>query len=96
MESSLSGESDGYDSGGDGMGTTTKPNSTPSAPDLTGSGRKRRASEEVVVLGNSKKQETWNQISTTVPELGGGVGTLTIPTRQQWFTYLSYLQKQYG
>uniref|UniRef100_A0AAU7DZK4 NS1 protein n=1 Tax=Rattus rat parvovirus TaxID=3141928 RepID=A0AAU7DZK4_9VIRU len=96
LESSLSGGSDGYDSGGDGVGTIAGADSTAGLSDPPGSGRKRRASEKMVVLGETKKQKTRDQVSTTVPELGGDMGTLTIPTRLQWFTYLSYLQKQYG
>lgn len=57
---------------------------------------KRTASQEMVELGEAKIQKTWDQISATEPDMGGTLGTLSIPTRLQWLMYLSYLQQHYG
>ncbi|API68923.1 nonstructural protein 1 [Chaphamaparvovirus chiropteran1] len=58
--------------------------------------RKRKTSQEVVVLGKTKTQKTWPEIPTTEPRLDREMGSLTIPTRLQWYMYLSYLQTKYG
>lgn len=96
LESPLSGGDDGHDSPGARMGDISSTDSTPSDDDLSRPRKKLRASQEVVVLGETQNQETWDQVSTTVTDMGGNMGTITIPTRIQWFTYLSYLQSRYG
>lgn len=58
--------------------------------------RKRKAGEEMVVLGSKQTQETRAEIPATESELGRQMDTLTIPTRIQWLMYLSYLQNHYG
>lgn len=72
---------------------------TDSEPDTRYSRRpiqKRRHSEEMVLMGENQNKKARHQIPTTERRLGGEMGTLTIPTRSQWFMYLSYLQSQYG
>nr|WFP21502.1 nonstructural protein 1 [Molossus molossus chaphamaparvovirus]WFP21506.1 nonstructural protein 1 [Molossus molossus chaphamaparvovirus]WFP21508.1 nonstructural protein 1 [Molossus molossus chaphamaparvovirus] len=68
-----------------------------SSPDHTRrSIRKCDLSQEMVVLGQAPTQKTWHSLPTTKPQLGGEMGTLTIPTRLQWYMYLSHLQTHYG
>lgn len=58
--------------------------------------RKRKASQEMVVLGQSQIQTTRHPLPTTQPDLDREMDTLSIPTRLQWLMYLSYLQTRYG
>lgn len=85
---------DGGEGNGDGTDESRKTGGSDS--DTRRSRGKRKASQEVVVLGENKTQKTWNLISASESELGGKMGTLSIPTRIQWLMYLSYLQLQYG
>uniref|UniRef100_A0AAU7E1M7 NS1 protein n=1 Tax=Mastomys rat parvovirus TaxID=3141922 RepID=A0AAU7E1M7_9VIRU len=96
VESDLSGGDDGHDSRGIRVGNLSDSDSSTSSSHLTGPRGKRKRSPEMVVLGKEKGQKTRHQISTSVSVLGGNLGTMIIPTRIEWFAYLSYLQNRYG
>nr|AXX39020.1 nonstructural protein NS1 [Mouse kidney parvovirus] len=96
VESPLSGRDDGDDLPRDRMGEPTSPDSSTGSSDISRPRGKRRHSQEMVVLGETQSKKARDQVSTAVTSMGGDLGTLNIPTRAQWFTYLSYLQKHYG
>lgn len=96
MESTLPRGNNDNDSAGIRMGSPTSSDSTTSDTDIDRPRRKRKSSQKMVVLGETENKKTWDQVSTTIPEMDRDMGTLTIPSRSQWFTYLSYLQNHYG
>lgn len=86
----------GHDSGGTRMGDISETDSSTGSSDSPRPRRKRKRSKEMVVLGQEKDKKTRHQISASVSVLGGDLGALTIPSRIEWFAYLSYLQNKYG
>uniref|UniRef100_A0AAU7E142 NS1 protein n=1 Tax=Gerbilliscus rat parvovirus TaxID=3141918 RepID=A0AAU7E142_9VIRU len=96
LESHLPRRGDGPDSSGIGMGEISETDSSTSSTDSTRSRGKRKRSKEMVVLGEKESKKTRDTVSTTITSLGGDLGTLSIPTRIEWFAYLSYLQNTYG
>lgn len=96
VESTINRGDHEHDSRRDRMGTTSDSDSSTSSTHSHRSRGKRKRSKEMVVLGETKTQKTWNQISASQSSMDRDVGTLTIPTRSQWYSYLSYLQTHYG
>nr|WPH57525.1 NS1 [Ursus thibetanus ussuricus chapparvovirus] len=96
MESSLPRGDDDNDSTRTRMGSTTDTDSTSSNTDIDRPRRKRKSSQTMVVLGETQNKKTRDTVSTTLTNMDRDMGSLNIPTRIEWFMYLSYLQKHYG
>lgn len=93
-------EQSGGDHGGDlgrhGMGEDAGEHASGSHEDPGRSGGECSSSSPMVVLGETRDSLTPLEIFTAERELGRKMGALSIPTRNEWLEYLSFLQTTYS
>ncbi|URZ29382.1 nonstructural protein 1 [Pangolin chaphamaparvovirus] len=87
---------DGRDLERDGVGQTGGADASGCDSDPGRSGGECSSGSSMVVLGETQDPCTSAKVSSSQSELGGSLGSLVIPTRANWLSYLSFLQNKHG
>uniref|UniRef100_A0AAU7P134 Nonstructural protein 1 n=1 Tax=Hamaparvovirinae sp. TaxID=2809447 RepID=A0AAU7P134_9VIRU len=94
VESDNDRQSDGGDIWAGGLGSAGGADAGGSVHGTGGDRGQCSSEREVVCVGSGEKAEE-TEVSAGVSGLGGEMGTLTVPTKQDWSHYLSYLSTFY-